>query len=99
MLEEIEYMYDEDELITKVIIVDTDPKGMALATEWLVSAVPTIVFIKNGEVVHRHLGNLPMSEFKNHVAGYIQRDVFSEQSDRVTETSNPVLCCPSGPEN
>ena len=49
---------DEDRVLFTNIEVDTDPSGMAIAREWLIRAVPTILVISKGEEVERMEGDI-----------------------------------------
>lgn len=50
--------------------IDKDPN---LAEKYQVMSVPTLLFIKNGEVVHRQSGVMPIEKLRNEIQNNLLR--------------------------
>ncbi len=59
IIEELAQEYDGRVVVGKCDVDDND----ALTSKYGIRNVPTVLFIKNGEVVDKHVGAAPKSEF------------------------------------
>jgi len=71
-------------------VVDTDPESMSLAQIWEISSVPTMLFIKNEEVLARHIGGISKEQLDD-IIRTIQPDLFSEQPGTGDKTGDIIL--------
>ena len=58
----------EGRIVTGEINVDDNPE---VTMKYKVRYIPTVLFIKNGEVVDKQVGAVPKSNFKNLIEKYI----------------------------
>jgi len=58
----------EGRIVTGEINVDDNPE---VTMKYKVRNIPTVLFIKNGEVVDKQVGAVPKSNFKNLIEKYI----------------------------
>jgi thioredoxin 1 len=58
----------EGRIVTGEINVDDNPQ---VTLKYKVRNIPTVLFIKNGEVVDKQVGAVPKSNFKNLIEKYI----------------------------
>lgn len=90
-LEELAEKYPKD-VYLKIWVVDQQPIGRETAREWNVMAVPTTVFIKNGQEIGTLQGNVEKEKLETLIEGSIQSDVLPESPGGVADTCSPVLC-------
>jgi len=80
------------------VVVDKDQNGRAMAAEWGIQSVPTLLFIKNATLIAQQIGSLSREQLDG-IIGDLQFDVLQEQPTREPETGCPVLCDSSQQEN
>lgn len=82
------------------VIIDQQEDGMDLANEWGITAVPTLIAVKDREVIGRIVGNITKEQIESYVGpGDLQSDLFQEQSGGSDEGSRPLLCSPGREED
>ena len=64
IFEDVAEMYDEDELEVTYRVVDKEEDSYALFKEWQLTAVPSVLIIKDGvaEDAHRIVGAIPKNQ-------------------------------------
>ena len=67
IIEELAQEYDGRVVVGKCDVDDNDE----LTSRFGIRNVPTVLFIKNGEVVDKHVGAAPKSEFVNKIEGLL----------------------------
>ncbi len=97
-LEELAEQYG-DKVHLNTIVVDKDPSGRKMATEWQISAVPTTLLIMNQEEIGQIQGNHPKEQLEELIEGCLQSDVLQESPGGVSDTCDSVLCDSGGEEN
>ena len=67
IIDELADEYEGKVVIGKCDVYDNDE----LTSRFGIRNVPTVLFIKNGEVVDKHVGAAPKSEFVNKIEGLL----------------------------
>ena len=67
LIEELAAEYEGKAIIGKVNVEDEDD----LATQFGIRNIPTVLFIKNGNVVDKQVGAFPQSELENKLTGIL----------------------------
>ncbi len=67
LLDQAAQQYAGKLIVAKVNIDDDSDTAEALG----IQSIPTLIFVKNGEIVNRHTGSMPAAELNKMIQGFL----------------------------